>query len=167
MILRNWYNAYKSQVTQTRITDGLKNVAGTVYDSGYYRSSGDPDKAISFYTSSVDISSNISGFRILIGNGTTAPTLDDYQLESRITSGLSGQLIKTSDGSGIRYVNLTNTSSDAITVSEIGYCGICYIYTDQSSSTCCLLERSVFDPITIQPGEIAQIEYKINIDMPE
>ena len=167
MLLRNWYNTYKSAITQTVITNGLVNTSGEQYDSGYYESTYNYDKPYKFYAKNVAIGSNVDG-SFMVGSGTTPPTLDDYNLESRITADLTGQVIRTHDGTGIIYINLTNSSSNPITISEIGYYAMCYTKEDSYSSPVgCLLERSVFDPVTIQSGEIAQIQYKININIPE
>lgn len=167
MILRNWYNAFKSSVTSTVIPQGLTSVTGNKVSSGYYSSSYSADSAFKFQTSEVDLSSSYRDRYIVVGSGTTPPTLDDYRLESKITSGLTGQLLFSHDGSGIRYVNLTNSSSAPITISEIGHCAGLYNSNNAPNTTTCLVERSTFDPITIQPGEIAQIEYKIDVSIPE
>lgn len=163
MILRNWYNALKAEITHSVITNGVIDYNGVAKPAGWYPNN---TGCGNFNMTSVNISSNVYPGRIAVGRGTTTPTLDDYKLENRITSGLSGSVIRTTDGSGISYVDLTNISDGAITVSEIGLFGQAYSDAGQNSSNSILIERSTFDPITIQPGEIARIEYKININVP-
>lgn len=164
MILRNWYNALKAEITHSVIDNGVIDHQGVARPAGWY--SNYTGCGI-FYINSVDISNEALSGRIVVGSGTTLPTLDDYKLENRITSGLSGSLVRTVDGSGINYVDLSNISTSAITVSEIGLYGLAYRGANTSSANRILIERSTFDPITIQPGEIARIEYKININVPE
>lgn len=164
MILRNWYNTVKAEITHSVIANGVIDYRGTAQPAGWYSSY---TGCSNFYMSSVSISAEAYSGLIYVGSGTTPPTLDDYKLENRIKSGLSGSLIRTTDGSGVNYVDLTNISTSAITVSEIGLYGLAYRGANTSGSNCILIERSTFDPVTIQPGEIARIEYKINMNVPE
>lgn len=164
MILRNWYNALKAEITHSVITNGVIDYTGVAKPAGWYSSN---TGCGNFYISGVNITTSVYDGIIVVGRGTAPPTLDDYKLENRITSGLSGSLIRNKDESGINYVDLTNTSTSAITVSEIGLYGKAYSAANSGSTNYILIERSTFDPITIQPGEIARIEYKININVPE
>lgn len=164
MILRNWYNTVKAEITHSVIENGVIAHNGTANPVGWYANN---TGCSNFNMNTVMISGSAYGGCLVVGNGTTPPTLDDYKLENRITSGLDGSLVRTTDSSGISYIDFTNISTSAITVSEIGLYGYAYMGAGSSSSNAILIERSTFDPITIQPGEIARIEYKININVPE
>jgi hypothetical protein len=110
---------------------------------------------------------------IWLGSGTTPPTEMDYNLESRITSGLavSGTVVTyDADQNGNPYLvylfSLTNTSSSTITISEIGYVqqmsGSGY-----GSDSYILLDRTVLEnPITIEPGEDAAVKYELKAILP-
>lgn len=105
------------------------------------------------------------------GEGTTPATLDDYKLESRITSGItvSEQSVISSlvDNVVTRKANyiLKNTSSSDITIGEIGiYRPIFY---GTGSTTYFLLERTVLDePITIPSSGTGTVNYTIEIQVP-
>lgn len=108
---------------------------------------------------------------ISVGSGSTTPTESDYQLASPITSGLTGTVAvsKDVDGSGntsITYsVTLTNTSGSSIDISEIGYKQTIAASDSFKGTTATdrvfLLDRSVFDTITLAAGGQAVIDYKI------
>lgn len=113
---------------------------------------------------------------ISIGRGASAATVDDYQLEDPITSGVSMTMIKIDldcDAPGapyVRYVlSVSNTSEESVTVREIGFKqnitatrapGI-----GSAALKVCLLDRTVLSaPLTIAPGCVGIIEYKLRTD---
>lgn len=108
---------------------------------------------------------------ISVGSGTTAVAANNYQLQSTITSGLTGSVTTSSsvDLDGNAYVmftvTLTNTSQNSITVSEIGYKQeISASDTEEgtvATDRVVLLDRNVFDAITITAGGQAKIGYRI------
>lgn len=109
------------------------------------------------------------GFRV--GTGTTQPTEQDYSLESVITSGLSGSVTGSSNRNAdgnidtTFQITLSNTSSAAITVGEIGYYGKQSCYATEggaSSSLFVMYHRAVLNsPVTINPGESAIINFHV------
>lgn len=110
------------------------------------------------------------GIGIRVGTGTTQPQFTNYQLESRITSGLTYSCTVVKSGS-VYTVNrvTTNNSSAAITINEVGL----VIATSSSSpaslsassSMTALLTRTVLQtPIVIQPNETRVISITINTD---
>ena len=119
-------------------------------------------------------SDNTNGMQggIFFGSGTTAPTMDDYTLESPV-SGLSavnasGVFSWTEDGlEAIRALIVTNNSTSAVTISEVGSFTP-YLKT-QSSATAnptanglFMTERTVLDTsITLAPGESKTNNYTI------
>lgn len=117
---------------------------------------------------------------IALGTGTTAPTDEDYTIESIISSGLSFSATphtneaydSTNDVYSI-YLDLTiaNSSAEAITISEL--CFFVYIYgmtslgvtvsTAASNRNCTLVDRTILEtPVTIPAGESKTIRYSFN-----
>ncbi len=105
---------------------------------------------------------------VYFGSGTTEPTRDDYKLESQITSGLS--IVNPSgfawsiDTEGCRHATatytVTNTSSDEITISEVG--NYTAIGISSSKFVQMLMERQVLaEPIVIPAGEARIITYEL------
>lgn len=162
MLTRNYYNALRAALAKTLIGNGIKSVNGSVYDAGYSGSEVTPGPILS----SVRFDS-FSG--IIIGKGTTPPTLDDYYLESQITSGVTASNSRGIDENGNPYtlITLTNASNKAITVGEVGI--IANTYYGTNGYTCyTLLDRTVLEsPITIEPGGVGQITYTIRMDYPK
>lgn len=103
---------------------------------------------------------------IIVGSDNTAETGNSYNLKKKITSGinlgLARSVIDNDDGSysSIVVANCTNTSSDPITIGEIGirtsydYPGTAFIVLDRTP---------LGTPLTIQPGEVGRIVYTITM----
>lgn len=117
-------------------SNGIHSQTATGYDSSYYTN-------------------------LVVGSGTTPVTEDDYCLESEITT-LSSVAVTTSrncaNGTVTYKKTMTNTSSDAITVSEIGIAFIAVYATSGTSSSGTafpvLAFREVLDtPITVAAGD--------------
>lgn len=115
---------------------------------------------------------NSSGYGIRLGTGTTAPTENDYSLESVITSGLSASInnssIRNSSGNieTIFAVTVTNTSASNITIGEIGYYGVQPMYDSEGSSSSSnhnvMYDRTLLNaPVTISAGDSATINYRV------
>lgn len=167
MITRNWYNAFKAYRAKTVLTGALKNVSGQTVNAGCYDMSSAIDH-LCLREKSFLLSASV-GEGIVVGSGTTPPTLDDYKLESQITTGLSAIVATTLDADNdmIYAVTITNTSSEDITICEIGMHS--YVYTSNSSSSAtCLVERTVLEnPITIPASGIGLINYAIKLTIPQ
>lgn len=160
MILRNWYNAYKAMVTRTAIENGIRNSAGSYLKASYANLGA---SASFFYFGASSFSTSIgTANTIVVGSGATAPTYDDYKLERQITSGLSGSVLQTE---GCITLNITNTGASPVTIAEVGIYGT--VYYAPGSTGHALVERSTFTPITLQPGEIGQIIYNFDMNIPE
>ena len=98
-----------------------------------------------------------------VGTGTTEPTEDDYNLETPnedITISTATQGVK-SDYSGKVYTfTLYNSTSDDITITEIGLIGILTKWNTGHDHI--MFDRTVLDtPITIPAGESKPITYEI------
>ena len=108
---------------------------------------------------------------ISVGSGSTAATENDYQLGTTITSGLNGTVtteksVDESGNSSVTFtVTLTNTSGSSISISEIGYkqeiAASDSFKGTSATDRVFLLDRSVFDTITIAAGASAVIDYTI------
>lgn len=110
---------------------------------------------------------------IYFGSGTTAPTKDDYNLESPITSGLSitmGEFLSSENGEGsYSYASsfiLRNTTEEDITIREIGIFGqVVYGVNSPFYNYLVLFRRDVLpNPVTIQAGESKLVTYKITFN---
>ncbi len=114
---------------------------------------------------------NSSSNGIRLGTGTTAPTENDYALESIIASGMTATVITSSarvNGNieTIFAVTVTNTSTSDITIGEIGYYGVQPMYTSEgstaSSNSTIMYDRTLLNaPVTIGAGDSATINYRI------
>lgn len=109
---------------------------------------------------------------IKVGAGNTSPGIDDYCLESMITSGLSMTVTSVTRSaidetpSITLVISVTNTSNSDITIKEIGYQGSVNgtnIKGATSQTTYYpLLDRTLLDsPITIPSNETATISYTL------
>lgn len=156
-------------------TNGLlpiKSQTGTtIYLS--FRQNGFP---YSVYNS-VSIASSASNNGIRLGTGNTQATENDYNLESRITSGLTASSPAVTydvDENGNPYkeflFTLTNTTNSDITVAEIGYFQQVYTSTSKganTSTTTIMLDRTVLStPVTVPANDSAAIKYTLKTIMP-
>jgi hypothetical protein len=172
MVLRNWYNLMKAYRARTTIPNGLILGANYIKDAGYYVSTDSlnilclyPTNGLTFYTNPSG-----SGPWFVVGRGTTPATLDDYALENMIRSGLTCTVSTAvdEDNDAVYKLTLTNTSSEDITIGEVGIHCQCYWGNNSSAYTCwALLERTVLDtPITIPAGGLGVIDYTIKLNPP-
>ena len=173
MVLRNWYNLMKAYRAQTTIANGL--ILGSdnyTQTAGYYNNTDSlkilclrPTGGLTFYTNPSG-----SGPWFVVGRGTTPATLDDYALEDLITSDLSCTVATAvdEDNDAVYKLTLTNTSSEDITIGEVGIHSTCYYGNNSSARTCwALLERTVLDtPLNIPAGGIGMIDYTIKLPIP-
>lgn len=143
----------------------IKNYAGvdrTTTDSGYCSSI---NSCTGTVFSDVNINSNTSnnGIGIHIGTGDTAPTPDDYTLESPLTSSSVSRTSASPNSSALldednniigvrRMVTYQNITSSNIVVKEIGTFWKAY-YGGSSTTDLFLIERTVLDePVTLEPN---------------
>lgn len=172
MVLRNWYNMMKAYRAQRALTGAITDTSGNARDVYTREKDG---LATSFALSPADgftLNSFTSGGAysyIVVGSGTTPATVDDYKLESQITSGLTGTSAITvdEDNDATYTLTLTNTSDADITIGEIGIFASCFVNNTSSGTDCVLMERTVLDaPITIPAGGIGVIDYAIKVGIP-
>lgn len=107
---------------------------------------------------------------VMFGSGTTPPTANDYTLESPLqkVTYSKGTVVVTETDDKDTYMNcfnITNNNTEAISVSEVGIVVPCpYAGTTSVATKYMLIERTVFDPVTIAPGETATIRYEIVVN---
>lgn len=89
---------------------------------------------------------------IVFGSGTTPPQKTDYKIENHIANGLIYSNNRTSKTNNVvNWVQtIQNTSSEPITISEVGLFSAL-----TASHICVLLTRTVLDnPVVLQPNEV-------------
>lgn len=172
MILNNYWNLkgyaqthYIPQIpcSKTVVDIGLKNTSGS---AATFLASG--NSSLTSY--SVNIVATIStnypllyGLTARIGTGLTDPTTEDYNLTSDVTSSFSNYQvsINSSAEDGICKVTITvsgtNTSSNSITITEIGLFRDVITDADNyhqfSRATIMLVHESLTTPITVPSGQ--------------
>lgn len=199
------FNSYTGSTSSGFLVSGLKSIFGTSHSLANYTSITTTSTSSSsiFGNATVGIRENYANFSIVpktfikalpqdisqltentytlnhativVGNGTTAPTEEDYYLESPITSGLSvtgltGGSVRDNEnkhiGSKIVYTLQNNSSSD-ITISELGLIqalATTVVSNTPSNPYWFLMDRTVLStPITIPPGETANISIKFTL----
>lgn len=117
---------------------------------------------------------------VLFGTGTTAPTMDDYKMESPISSGMTASFLAsaTTIADGVctrKYIyTLTNGTTNDITISEIGAFAYAYYAktaeygdTNYTSAGAFMLDHTLLDePVTIPADGVGQVTYTITMDYP-
>lgn len=167
MILRNWYNMLKANNMRRAMANGYVTTSGATTDAGYYNSTG-VIVGLAFRADNVVFNSSANG--IVLGSGTTAPTLDDYKLEDQIKSGLTCSVsYVTDDNNDTSYLlTITNATDEDIVIGEIGIQSMAWKTYNSNSSVWVLVDRTVLDyPVTIPPGGIGQITYTIRLNYPK
>lgn len=121
-------------------------------------------------THSFQSSANSAG--ISFGTGTTQPTDLDCNLENTITSGINVVLIETkpimdNGCPAIQFTfTITNTGSDSLTISEVGYKqtvkASTYPLGTNNNDVICLLDRTVLEsPLVLAAGDAGVLVYKL------
>jgi hypothetical protein len=117
-----------------------------------------------------DAAANIDYYGIQVGTGATAPTINDYTMETLISHGVgAGQMqysavtfgAPTSDGTTSHFTvtrDFSNASGGSITVREVGL--VCRI-SDYKGSTYNFLTIRDAVNITVPDGETLTVNYRI------
>ena len=120
-------------------------------------------------------SSSLNTTGIRFGSGSTAPTKEDYTLESPIESGLTvtNGAYRIEDGGDGKHTFtkeavLRNTTESDIVIREIGVFGVSVTGTNAPfSNHLVLLRRDVLSsPVVIAPGESKLVSYKMTFNQP-
>jgi len=108
----------------------------------------------------------ITTWGLLVGTGTTEPTRDDYNLESKIPPGTGAGRLEYGASDvlyGPDYVEVrrsfNNASGGDITIREVGLVA-CYRDADAGADKRALIARSLFT-VTIPDGGSATLYYRI------
>ena len=114
-----------------------------------------------------------SGLGIVVGTGSTAPTINDYKLEAQIAHGTgSGQLSysamtfgqPTSDASISQFTltrDFTNASGASITVNEIGWA--CYGAAQMNAVLIQAIRDVIAGGIAVGNGQTLTVNYRIQV----
>jgi len=156
-------NVIFSGLSEQGITN--TNTAGTQYTVS------DTDGTI------VNASSNNSNYGIVIGQGTSAPTIIDYSLSIFIQNGtgvsqmqygavsVTSAVTNTSTNTGYITVTrtFTNNSGSSITVSEVGIIAWSGSGTLQTNQYYLIVHDLLPSPITVPNGSSLSISYEIQV----
>lgn len=177
MLTNNFYKAMagalsgNTELNMSEMTKTDGNVTGNIS-----RSSAQPDEMNPFRYSTNVYSANASqlksenGGGIIIGTGTTLPTVNDYKLENQITSGFGSTTSFPNSDSAVYNAKgivscctITNSSqTDNLVINEIGY------IKGKAGYWNILYDRIVLDtPITIAPEATKTIEYRLKVPAPQ
>lgn len=184
MILKNFYGYLRemsrigmSSTTSTAgqelvISDYLKDIENSVNYLYRYTSQSYQGMSPTYENYIFQMKSPFYGLAMRLGTGTTTPSIVDYHLENDITSSFSSRANSITrdwiDGKGLVIgivATGTNSSSDPITINEIGISKNMYFSSGNSSTSyprvCTFLfTRDVLEePITVQPGSNFRIDY--------
>ena len=110
-------------------------------------------------------STDIAGC-VIIGDGDTAPTVNDVALSGNLITDFSATTsLNVNDADGLSLTcqyDITNTGAAAFTVKEIALTRCVITASTLAAGNYILLERTVLSaPVTIQPGETKSIVYRI------
>ena len=161
MLTKNFYSYMKAKLQNVTTEFTIKNGELITYAPA---SDNPPFAVMNKWSASV----NEMG--VSFGTGTTPATASDYALESV----LSGTQISVAAPSAVSYsrgdafdeysvsFGVTNKTSDAITVSEVGLTAKTHPNFNNAYT---LVERTVLDtPVTIPPHETKHIAYTIRFN---
>ena len=113
------------------------------------------------------------GLGIALGTGTTAPTADDYRIESPLTTASirctnsMRKSVDANDNPTLNYIIMVeNISNASVTISEIAYVQSVHVSdtlheTYGGTYPLCLDRTLLASPITIAPGEFGTIRYEL------
>lgn len=153
MILRNWIHKIVGSNGNSYPT--VKSTGGTSQPNALAFKYVENIYADNYNENSATIDSSL-GIGLVIGSGTTAPTINDYKMENAITAnlnagGVTRSFVANSSNSSLTVVQpIVNLGANTITINEIGLFGK---GSAASSGGCLLLSRDIISPVTIAPNE--------------
>lgn len=159
MFLKNYYTAIRTLFT------GLAIHCTSQSGSGYSVLSSEGYKLLRICDALSAVSNGTTGNAIVVGSGTTPPSVTDYKLESQLTT-VSGtasyqRVTVGATDTFTAVATITNTGSESITISEVG------LQLQSTGSWYFMVERTLLEsPITIAPGGIGQVTYTICVNYP-
>ena len=127
--------------------------------------------ATKYYNFTSATNSESSGIMLLVGSGTTEPTINDYNLESIITTLSYSNPTRNYDANGnMKYAcSYLNNTADNITISEFGVFLKSTAFTTYSSDSTkngiALIGRSLLDePVILVPSQECTLEFCIKFN---
>lgn len=154
MILRNWINKIIGADGVNSDNVKVKSTYGRAQTTSFGFSPNINIYADNYNENNANVSNSL-GIGLVIGSGTTPPTIDDYKMENAITTNLNAGGVTRSFNANTSNSSLTvvqpivNRGANTITISEIGL----FARYDGASNGCILLSRDVITPVTIAPNE--------------
>lgn len=171
MFTRNYYNALGVALSGVTRTNGIVDVYGSTSDFYYLTTTSNGYtcyRGLGVYE--LKLCTNQYSTGIVLGTGTTPPTLNDYWVSGELVTNVSASF-STSMDIGEDYmtakviITITNTGDSNITIGEVGLVRECYYKSN--STRMCLMERTVLDePVTIAVGGVGQVVYKLKLNHP-
>ena len=172
MLTRNWYSAIAQMMTWTKGAEftSYKGVKGvSELSSNYVMPSinGAYNGASVMKNLYTTIKSSNRG--VVMGDGGTPPTVDDYTLAGTVfeTFSYSSAASSEFDENGASYTvlfTITNTGESDFTVRELGLFAPASI---GGAGTAVMYDRTVLEsPITIPAGGVGQVTYTIRMNYP-
>jgi hypothetical protein len=165
MILKNYYKMlYMYMHGSCDITSKNGNVVTNTAPSGASQKAEMID-ALSFSGMKKPLGISIDDNTVLIGTGTSEVSFDDTWLSGDIISTINSTAQHSSEITD-KYCKLTtvytitNTSSDEISIGEIGFVG-------EAPNSTFLMDRTVLNnPLVIESGGVGQLTYEITFNYP-
>lgn len=124
-----------------------------------------------YYACMKALRTSLSGYGgVILGDGDTPPTSDDYKLAGNIISGYTysstlKRVVSDTAVTAKAVYTITNTGSAEITIKEIGLIG--FTTSGGAAASAVLFDRTVLDtPVTIPAGGVGQVEYTITFNLP-
>jgi hypothetical protein len=155
MILRNWINKIVGADDNSYNKVIVKNTYGNSQNTDFMFNPSENIYADNYNEISLP-AENTLGIGLVIGSGTTTPTINDYKMENAITTNLNAGGVTRSFNANNSNSSLTvvqpivNLGASTITISEIG---LFAKYNAASNTGCLLLSRDIISPVTIAPNE--------------
>lgn len=177
MFTKNFYNVLTTTLYAVVLPYTLTNgTTEETYNSSRSSKSGSTNYTNYWNAFMYKWASTINTEGVFFGTGTTAPTKDDYKPESILdTNSISvanpSRIIVNQTDDYVEAIvsfTITNKSTSAITISEIGCLG--YVGSSLGSSYVSadsdhppyLAERQLLEtPITLEAGEAESIQYRV------
>lgn len=161
------YDDTPSEFTSSPTLKDLSNNSRQIYTNSGYNYFQYMWRCARNALSTINPTATMGNGYLMLGTGTTAPTADDYHLESPITTNLSCDSVSVSRTSLTKTytATFTNSGSSDITVTEVGFIVyILYLYSNSNKkSDNFLMDRTVLDtPITIPAGESRTVTYELS-----
>lgn len=185
MIMPNFLHVFNAYTSQSYINIIYKGITGDIQKvaqaSPYNNAAGVFADSLWRLAPTGDFTTDTFyyGSMVFVGNGTTAPTIDDYNLESLIGYSAKGLHMESTSLAynentdhykinRIMTVVLRNKSENDINVSEMGWFIAVPTPDDNSSEENrnyyrMMLAREVFEPVTIKPGEVRAFTMSIEM----